>query len=191
MAAFKVFFTSLSPAFPCRAPANGRQGGAENPSTGNVAAAAESLMLSQAYCRPATEYLNTWVRWYHSTWIPEYICTWFQRCSRQNPWCSANHTAEQQLKTWVFEYFSAWISGTLAINYRGVYWTLLKVVSKMIDQPFWSWVFEYFRTWTLDRNTGIHHWWPFDKSRVRVRARWDWSKWPKITKTFQVSCIPM
>ena len=26
---------------------------------------------------------------------------------------------------------------------------------------------------------------------VYVRARWDWSKWPKITKTFQDSCIPM
>ena len=24
-----------------------------------------------------------------------------------------------------------------------------------------------------------------------IRARWDWWKWPKITKTFQDSCIPM
>ena len=27
--------------------------------------------------------------------------------------------------------------------------------------------------------------------RLYIRARWDWSKWPKITKTFHFSCIPM
>ena len=83
---------------------NGRQGGAEKPSTGNAGAA---LLLQYPWCSASRaaewvctwifEYLNIWVLEYLSTWIFVYLniweleymsikyCTWV--CSRQYPWC--------------------------------------------------------------------------------------------------------